>query len=304
MIGLVRVGNQAMPDHFAYLPFIGLFLMSTWLAADCATDWAPDWPKDGPAHQAKNWAAGDSTSDPEKVRRARARRISAAWLSIPAIAVLFILGGLTYRQLGYWRDSASIWTRTLAVTENNTVAHDMLGFYLSDEGHSAEALAHFHAAMAILPIDLDANLALGAYEQAGGNPRAAIVHYQVITRHAAQPILRAEAYANLGWVYRQLGDLSMAKQSFETSSNLAPDQPMPLIGLGLLAQKMGNFAEAIRQYSRAMSLQPTDVGYLLIASALEQQGKSGDAAAFRKRAASVSHDLAAAQKEVQSLLGR
>ncbi len=273
MIGLVRVGAQAMPDHFAYLPFLGLFLMLTWLAAD----WARVWAKD--------------------------HRIPAPWLAVPAIAALLVLGALTYRQLGYWRDSASIWTHTLAFTENNSVAHDMLGFYLSDEGHPDEALVHFRAAMAILPGDLSANLGLGAYEHARGNLRAAIAHYQVVAQHAAQPILRADAYGNMGSVYRQLGDLVPAKQCFETSIALAPEQPMPIVGLGLVAQKKGDFDEALRQYFRAMAIQPTDVGFLLIASALDQQGHPDQANAIRERVAHFSKDLAAAKEEAKSLLG-
>jgi len=270
MIGLVRVGAQAMPDHFAYLPFFGLFLMLTWLIADLA----------------KN------------------NRVPAAWLAVPAVAALLVLGSLTYRQLGYWHDSASIWTRTLALTENNSVAHDMLGYYLSDEGHPEEALVHFRAAIAILPGDLDANLGLGAYEHARGNLRAAIEHYQIVARHAAQPILRADAYGNMGSVYRQLGDLAKAKECFQTSNELAPDEPMPIVGLGLVAQKSGDFDEAIRQYSRAMAIQPIDVGFLLIASALDQQGHPDQASAIRERVARVSKDFAAANKEAQSLLGR
>lgn len=268
MIGLVRVGAQAMPDHFAYLPFLGLFLMLTWLTAD--------------------WA--------------KAHRVPATWLAVPAIAVLLMLGALSYRQLGYWRDSESVWTHTLALTENNSVAHDQLGFYLSDEGRPDEAVIHFRAAMAILPGDLSANLGLGAYEHARGNLRAAIEHYQVVAQHAAQPILRADAYGNMGSVYRQLGDLAQAKQCFETSSALAPDQPMPIVGLGLVAQKNGDFDEALRQYFRAMAIQPTDVGFLLIASALDQQGHSDQASAIRERVSRVSKDFAAANKEAQSLL--
>ena len=270
MIGLVRVGAQAMPDHFAYLPFLGLFLMLTWLVADSAKKY----------------------------------RVSATWLAVSALAALLMLGGLTYRQLGFWHDSASIWKHTLALTENNSVAHDMLGFYLSDEGHPEEALAHFRAAIAIFPSDLNANLGLGAYEHARGNLRAAIDHYQIVARHAAQPILRADAYANMGSVYRQLGDLAMAKRCFETSISLAPDQPMPIVGLGLIAQTSGNFDEAIHQYSRAMAIQPTDVGYLLMATALEQQGHASEAAAIKERVSRFSPDLAAAQSQVQSLLGK
>ena len=47
-----------MADRYAYIPFIGLFLMSTWLVAD--------------------WAGS--------------RKISAAWLAIPAVSCLLVLG--------------------------------------------------------------------------------------------------------------------------------------------------------------------------------------------------------------------
>ncbi len=35
MIGLIQVGDQAMADRYAYISFIGLFVMIVWLVADC-----------------------------------------------------------------------------------------------------------------------------------------------------------------------------------------------------------------------------------------------------------------------------
>ena len=57
MIGLVQVGAQAMADRYAYIPFIGLLVMATWLVAD--------------------WASS--------------RKISGAWLAIPAVSCLLVL---------------------------------------------------------------------------------------------------------------------------------------------------------------------------------------------------------------------
>ena len=37
MIGIVQVGTQAMADRYAYLPFIGLFIMIVWGVADWGT---------------------------------------------------------------------------------------------------------------------------------------------------------------------------------------------------------------------------------------------------------------------------
>ena len=270
MIGLVQVGAQAMADRYAYIPFIGLFLMLTWLAAD--------------------WA--------------KARRLSATGLAIPAVCWLLVLGTLTYRQVGYWHDTESFWLRTLALTHDNYVAHDILGYFLTSQGRTEEGAAQFRAVLAIRPYDLVANLNLGPYEQGRGNLSAAIERYQMVALYAPDVGLRATAYFNLGHAYRQMGELMKAKQCFEVALQLTPQQPMALamIGLGLIAEKNGDLPEAIHQYSGAMASQPTDVGMLLLAHALQQEGRSDEANAILERVAHTSQNLAEAQATAELLL--
>ena len=268
MIGLVQVGLQGMADRYAYISFVGLFLMLTWLVGD--------WDK---AHQ-----------------------ISATWLAIPAISCLLALGTLTYRQVGYWHDTQSFWQRTLAVTQDNYVAENNLGEFLYSHGRTEEAAAHFRAALAIHPEGLTANLNLGAYEDRRGNLPAAIEHYQAVVRNAGDVGMRASAYGSLGFVYRSMGQSMKAKQCFETALQLVPDRGRAMVGLGLIAQENGDLAEAIRQYSRAAAVQPTDVGYLLLARALQLQGHAGEANAIFESVARSSPDLPKAQKTAESLL--
>jgi len=268
MIGLVQAGAQAMADRYAYLPFVGLFLMMTWLVAD--------------------WA--------------KTHRLPGKWLAIPAVSCLLVLATLTYRQVSYWHDIPSFWLRTLALTENNYIAHDTLGAYLASQGQTEEAAAHFRAALAIRPDDLPANLNLGTYEHGRGNLPAAIERYQLVAAYTADVGLRAAAYGNLGSAYRQMGEPAKAKRCFETALQLAPDQTMAMIGLGLIAQKNGDLPEAVRQYSRAMAVEPTDVGFLLLARALQQQGHADEANAISERVARFSPNLPEAQKKVESLL--
>jgi tetratricopeptide (TPR) repeat protein len=266
-IGLVQVGFQAMADRYSYVSFVGLFLMLTWLVGD----WAE-------AHQ-----------------------ISATWLAIPAIPCLLALGTLTYRQVGCWHDTQSFWQRTLAITQDNYIAEDNLGEFLFSQGRTEEAAAYFRAALVIRPDDLSANLNLGAYEGRRGNLPAAIDRYQMVARHAGDAGMRATAYGSLGFVYRQMGQSMKAKQCFETALQVAPGRARAMIGLGLIAQDNGNLAEAIRQYSLAVSVQPSDVAYLLLAQALQQEGHSDEATAIYER---LSPNLPEAQEEAESLLSR
>jgi tetratricopeptide (TPR) repeat protein len=268
MIGLVQVGAQAMADRYAYIPFIGLFVMLTWQVAD--------------------WA--------------HAHRLPNAWLALPAVSCLLVLGMLTYRQVDYWRDTQSFWERTVALTHDNYVAEDNLGGVLFGEDRKDEAAAHFRAALAIRADDMPANLNLGAYEHGRGNLSAAIDRYRIVTLYALDVDIRARAYGNLGSAYRQMGELAAAKQCYETALQLAPHRTMAMIGLGLIAEKNGDLTEAVGQYSRAMAIEPTDVGFLLLADALKQKGQLEEAKAIYERVARFSPNLSEAQKAERSLL--
>ena len=272
MIGLVQVGEQAMADRYAYIPFLGLFLMIVWLIAD----WTADWNK--------------------------SRQVPARWLAIPAVCCLLALACLTYRQVGYLHDTEALWRRALALTQDNYIAQGALAGVLHKQGKTEEAIEHIRAALAIRPDDWPANLILAAYEQSQGDTAAATARYQMVALRASKPSQRAAAYNDLGTAYRQTGDLLRAKEAFEQSLRLVPSQPMLMVTLGLIAQKNGDLPEAVRQYSSAFELQHSDVRALLLAQALRLEGRVDEADAMSRRAARASGNLAEAQKTVDSLL--
>ena len=267
MIGLVQVGAQAMADRYAYIPLIGLFLMSVWFIAD--------WNE--------------------------AQEFSSRWLVVPALACSLALGVLTYYQVNYWHDTESFWRRTIELTEDNYLAHDILGYYLATQGRGEEGAAQFRDALAIRPEDPEANLSLGPYEEAHGHLPLAIEHYQNVALYSARPALRATALFNLGHAYRKMGDLPRAKQYFEMTLQLAPNEATAMVGLGLIAQTNGDPAEAVRQYSWAQAAKPDEVTSILLAHALQQEGHADEANAILERARS-SANFSEAQKIAALLL--
>jgi tetratricopeptide (TPR) repeat protein len=268
MIGLVQVGVQAMADRYAYIPFIGLFLMVTWLVADLCEAW----------------------------------KISARWLAIPAVACLLALGALTAHQVLYWHDTESFWSRTVAFTEDNYPAQVHLADFLLTHGRVEESAAHYRAALAITPDGPSANLGLAAYEDMRGNLPAAIERYEMVASRATDATLRAGVYSSLGFDYRGLGQLVQAKQCFETALRFAPDWARAMTGLGLIAQQNGDLPEAVRQYERAIAVRPTEVGYLLLAQALRQEGHAAESQKIIEGLSRSSSNLAEAQKAAELLL--
>ncbi|MBF0426375.1 MAG: tetratricopeptide repeat protein [Magnetococcales bacterium] len=115
--GLAQAGTQAMADRFTYLPHIGLFLALAGVL--------PTWerPLGSPA------------------------RVTAALAGVGM--VLFSI--LCWQQVGYWRDSGTLWRHTLRVTENNLLVHYLLGKHLLDQGEHEAAVEQFAAALKLAP---------------------------------------------------------------------------------------------------------------------------------------------------------
>jgi len=268
MIGLVQVGAQAMADRYAYLPYIGLFIMVCWGVSDLAAD----------------------------------KKVDTLWLASAGAASVIALSLVTYHQLSYWSDNVALWTHTIQVTPPNYVAQDNLGGALILENRIDEALPHFRAAAAINPGDPVANLNLATHLQQEGKTQQAIAGYQLVLRMTSDELLRANTFSNLGAAYLQLGDYARARASYLAALRLAPRTPAAYVGLGLLAQKAGDLNQACALYSQAMSLQPTGVGYVLLSRALRQAGKNAEAQAALDQARRFSPDLQEAQQGADRLL--
>jgi Flp pilus assembly protein TadD/general stress protein CsbA len=269
MIGLIQVGEQAMADRYAYLPFIGLFVMVCWAL--------PEW-------------IGE-------------RRISAKWLAIPAVAVLIAFSLLTIRQIGHWKNSESLWSYAINVSDGrNYKAHFNLGLAYNDQGRFDEAITQFQQAVDPRNDDPRIHLGLGIYDQNHGHVNEAVEEYQTTLRLTADRALQSDAYSNLGSAYRQTGDSAHAKESFAAALQLNPDQPMALIGAGLIEQKTGNMAQAIQDYSRAISRQPTPVGYALLGRALMQAGHASEAQSAFDRGMQLTSDWNGALQAADQLL--
>jgi tetratricopeptide (TPR) repeat protein len=270
MIGLVQVGEAAMADRYAYLPFLGLFLMVCWGIAD--------------------WASQ--------------RRISPQRLAVPALGALAALAVVTHVQLGYWGDNVALWSHTIEITDANFVAQDNLGGALLLQGRLDEAMPHFRTAAEINPQDPLSALNIANYELQQGHLQPAIDLYNRVPRITSNANLRSNALSGLGSAYRQQGKNREAEQSYEEALQLVPQNARAWIGLGLVSQKAGDFAGAADRYSRAVEIEPTDVSYLLLAQALERAGRSAEARTAAQTAQQISSDLNAAQRETAQLLAQ
>jgi tetratricopeptide (TPR) repeat protein len=230
VIGLVQVGEQGHADRYTYLPHIGLFLLAVWLVADVAA-----------------------------VSERRSRVVVPA-----ALIIIIVLGWAAFIQTSYWRNSETLWTHALAVTSNNDVAHNNLGYLCAGRGELDKAISHFETALRIRSGKRDPHYIVGsAFVQVNlanalsrkGQPDEAIVHYEEAIK--SQPNY-ADAYYNRGNTLFAEGRIDEAMADWEKTLQIRPDDADAHTCLGNALLRRGSVKEAVAHYENAIALAPED----------------------------------------------
>jgi len=139
-------------------------------------------------------------------------------LIVFAGACLAALMALSWRQVSYWQDSYTLWSRTLAVTERNSFAHNNLGLFLARNGRKAEAAEQYRQAIRLNPD-----------------------HYT--------------SYSNLGIVLAEQGEHREATQLCLRALSLKPDYADARNNLGITMAMQGRYREALTHILEAIRLQ-------------------------------------------------
>jgi protein O-mannosyl-transferase len=258
MSGIVTIGPHFMADRYAYIPLLGIFVLLVWGAADLIKRW----------------------------------HIPIGVTATAAALIFLVLGTALHRQVSFWSDNVTLWTHTLDLTGKNFNAEENLALALIDQSRAQEALPHFQRARSLRPDDPLATANLATYDQMHGNYQAALEGYAEVVRFPnSAPSLRATAYANSGYAHLSLQRYDNARQDFVNALNMQPKNSAAYRGMGLLAQRSGDLAEATKDYQRSVESQPSAVGYLLLAQALELGHQDDAAHAAVSQAASMTQDF-------------
>jgi len=218
VIGLVQVGAQSMADRYTYIPMIGLFIAIVWGIHDLA-----------------------ETAGATRLVRAGA-----------AILVL-ILSVISYRQVGYWKDSEAVFGRALEVTNDNWFAHSLYGVALDEQGKYAQALPHFIKSVQINPNYSKSRYSLGIALKRVGRLDEAIVNYRAAIK--IDPGFVA-ARNNLATALTAKGNFDEAIVLLQQIVQLQPDNVMYRNNLAHALDKKGFLNEALVQYLEALRLDP------------------------------------------------
>jgi tetratricopeptide (TPR) repeat protein len=174
---------------------------------------------------------------------------------------------------------------------------------LDQEGHSAEAVRYYTAALALRPDNAGILVNRARALERAGETDAAIADY-------AQAIFLAPAYPtahfDLGVMLHRQGKLDEAVKCYNKAIALDHNFANPYINLGNALAEKGDFKEAIRCYRRAIGLTPDSaLAHNNLGRALLRQGESEAAIAELREAIRLKEDFADAHYNLgNALYGR
>ena len=241
VIGLVQVGEQSMADRYSYLPLIGLFIILAWGAGEiCERWWLP-----------------------------KAACAAAAGLMLLACAAT------TSRQVGYWRNSETLYHHDLAVSRKNWSACYNLGWYLDQEGRIDEALHYYRQAIEIEPRNPDPVNNIGVALVAKKQYAEAIPYFERALK--AEPDFY-EAHNNIGKALEELGRLDEAITEYRLVLEKKPAHVSALNNLGNALARKGQFADAMQCYEASLRARPDQAtAHYGLAGALARAGRTDEA---------------------------
>lgn len=220
VIGLIQVGGQSMADRYTYVPLIGIFIMITWGLGDLFARW----------------------------------RYGQMMLGGASLLVLVLLVSLTWIQVGTWKNSISLFTHAIRITQNNYLAHHNLGCAFYEKGRMQEAVDHYTEAIRIYPDYGLAHMNLALALEKQGKYKEALSHYYKASRLNPKSAL-SHYYIGKG-IYTLGNNLKEAHREFTKALVLNPHYVEAWNNLGMCFTLQGKIEEGKSCYMEALRINP------------------------------------------------
>lgn len=247
-LGLAPSGLQATADRYTYLPDVALAL----------------------------------------VLGAGLGNLISRWKAALPMAIVLVLGlaMVARAQVGFWKDSVTLWTRAVQLDPRNDVALYNLALAHHEAGDPASAEARLKETLLLVPEHEPARRLLatlearrleqeaGALAASGRLAEAALLLGQVLEREPG----RMRAHASRGMALAELGRFAEAAPDLRAALTLGNDEPAVVGALALCLLETARGEEAIRMLEEAVARHPEEPRLVatlgMVRAALDRQRRS------------------------------
>jgi hypothetical protein len=190
VIGIVQVGRQAMADRYAYIPYVGLFIIIAWGLSDV-------------------------------VHAAAIPRVLPA---VAALCLIVAFVAVTTRYLPYWQNGVKLFTHARIVAGRpDSMLEELLADAMVSAGQVDEAFQHYGEACVLRP-----NYAFCHYNMAEilftrNQLRDALEQYQLARSFTDNKDMALSCLINSGEILLDLGDFETAEMKLAAALQIDPN---------------------------------------------------------------------------------
>ena len=237
VLGLVGAFLQARGDRYTYLSQIGLSVGLAWSV----------------------W----------RVYQSRQTRQAVPWrgwmLTAVSGAAVLTLAAVAWRQTSYWRNAETVWTRAVACTEQNAMAHLCLAGVYAGQAKTDDAIMHLREALATYSISrfvtADAHGLLGDCLTTQGKTDDAMAQYQQAVRVLPTGV---RCHVRLALALARADRHDQAIAEWREIVRLDPTFLSGRIGLANALLAGGDAGEAVAECSEILTQKPDSIEAITI----------------------------------------
>ncbi|MGE0086978.1 MAG: tetratricopeptide repeat protein [Desulfococcaceae bacterium] len=227
--GLKQAGLwPAMADRWAYIPFIGIFVMLVWGVSDILKGFS--------LHK-------------------------MLYICISLFSILYI-GLYAARQMDHWRNSRTIFSHALSVNENNILAHNNLGAFYIMQGEPDRAIFHFSRVTDIKPSYKAGKERLEKAHLLRAEMLVSQAQYEEALFHISKAYHSdpdaAGVLHQLGYMLMEQNHLGESVKYLSESVKKNPSYAPAHNDLGIAFVRMNRIRDAVEHFRRAAEIAPDD----------------------------------------------
>ncbi|OPY87796.1 MAG: photosystem I assembly protein Ycf3 [Smithella sp. PtaU1.Bin162] len=210
VIGLIQVGPHALADRYTYVPLTGLFIIVVWGAADLAAHW----------------------------------KLKKQLLWVMSAVIVMALSFCAWQQVGYWKNSVTLFEHALKIIPDNYIALGNLGQFYINNGEYEKGMAHMHKAIQVKPSFAPFYYNIGLALHSRGNYAEAVKYFA----KAEELFFPGEDNRRLlADCYRLTGNMTQAIAAYKKALEINGSNLPARYGLALALMETGQNIEAMKQ---------------------------------------------------------
>ena len=167
VIGLVQVGQQIMADRYTYIPLVGLFIMAAWGMPELIRKGERERGRKGEAERStfnvqRSTSKGNPKPETRNPKPPNTQHPTPNTFALPlaavSLVVVVVLAVCARVQVGYWKDSVTLFERAVSVTQDNYLGLCDLALALEDAHRTDDAIERYRQAEKIMPLEVRAHV--------------------------------------------------------------------------------------------------------------------------------------------------